>query len=109
MTIDDIPEGVLEDCAQLVKANSISGNKKNNIVVVYTPWSNLKKTRGMEDGQVGFHNEHAVRNVRVEKRINEIVNRLNKTKVEVYPDLAGSSQKQNDETKKCGLIIEVFS
>ncbi|KAL0330763.1 UNVERIFIED_CONTAM: Coiled-coil domain-containing protein 25 [Sesamum angustifolium] len=25
-TIDDIPEGVLEDCAQLVKANSIQGN-----------------------------------------------------------------------------------
>lgn len=24
-TIDDIPEGVLEDCAQLVKANSIQG------------------------------------------------------------------------------------
>ena len=79
---------MLEDCAQLVKANSISGNKKNNIVVVYTPWANLKKTRGMEDGQVGFHNEREVRNVRVEKRINEIVNRLNKTKAESYPDLA---------------------
>lgn len=27
-TIDDISEGVLEDCAQLVKANSIQGEKK---------------------------------------------------------------------------------
>lgn len=25
-TIDDIGEGLLEDCAQLVKANSIQGN-----------------------------------------------------------------------------------
>jgi hypothetical protein len=30
-----------------------------------------------------------VRTVRVEKRINEIVNRLNKTKVERKPDLKG--------------------
>jgi len=42
-TMDDISEGVLEDCCQLVKANSIEGNKANNISVVYTPWSNLKK------------------------------------------------------------------
>ncbi|CAK7353330.1 unnamed protein product [Dovyalis caffra] len=86
-TIDDISEGVLEDCAQLVKANSIQGNKVNNIDVVYTPWANLKKTASMDVGQVGFHNSKMVRTVRVEKRINEIVNRLNKTKVERKPDL----------------------
>ncbi|CAA0838360.1 Unknown protein [Striga hermonthica] len=86
-TIDDIPEGVLEDCAQLVKANSIQGNKANNIDVVYTPWQNLKKTPSMDVGQVGFHTSKTVRTVRVEKRINEIVNRLNKTKVERHPDL----------------------
>ncbi|XP_077219662.1 uncharacterized protein LOC143853821 isoform X2 [Tasmannia lanceolata] len=55
-TIDDISEGLLEDCAQLVKANSIQGNKVNNIDVVYTPWYNLKKTPSMDVGQVGFHN-----------------------------------------------------
>ncbi|KAJ8773546.1 hypothetical protein K2173_005792 [Erythroxylum novogranatense] len=86
-TIDGINEGVLEDCAQLVKANSIQGNKVNNIDVVYTPWSNLKKTASMDVGQVGFHSHRMVRTVRVEKRINEIVNRLNKTKVERKPDL----------------------
>lgn len=32
-----------------------------------------------------------VRTVRVEKRINEIVNRLNKTKVERKPDLKGKN------------------
>ena len=43
---------VIEDMAQLVKHNSISGNKMNDIDVVYTMWSNLKKTEGMEVGQV---------------------------------------------------------
>jgi hypothetical protein len=38
-TIDDVEPAELEDCAQLVKANSILGNKENNIYVVYTPWS----------------------------------------------------------------------
>ncbi|XP_044463929.1 coiled-coil domain-containing protein 25 [Mangifera indica] len=94
-TIDDISEGVLEDCAQLVKANSIQGNKVNNIDVVYTPWSNLKKTGSMDVGQVGFHNSKMVRTVRVEKRINEIVNRLNKTKVERKPDLKAEREAAN--------------
>lgn len=86
-SMDDIPEGVLEDCVQLVKANSIQGNKQNNIDVVYTPWQNLKKTPSMEVGQVSFHNSKMVRTVRVEKRINDIINRLNRTKVERKPDL----------------------
>lgn len=59
-TIDDIPAAVLEDCTQLVKANSIQGNKMNNIDVVYTLWSNLKKTPGMEVGQVGFFKDKEV-------------------------------------------------
>ncbi|XP_033336739.1 coiled-coil domain-containing protein 25 [Megalopta genalis] len=79
-TIDDIPSMVLEDAAQLVKANSIEGNKINDIDVVYTMWSNLKKTQGMEVGQVGFHEDKEVRKIHVSKRVNTIVNRLNKTK-----------------------------
>lgn len=79
--LDDIPSAVLDDCAQLVKANSIQGNKVNNLEVVYTMWANLKKTASMDVGQVGFHSEKAVRKIRVEKRINEVINRLNKTKV----------------------------
>ncbi|KAK1379610.1 hypothetical protein POM88_026354 [Heracleum sosnowskyi] len=59
--IDDIFEGLLEDCAQLVKENSIQGNKVNNVDVVYTPWQNLKKTASMDVGQVGFHNSKMVR------------------------------------------------
>ncbi|CAK9136404.1 unnamed protein product [Ilex paraguariensis] len=94
-TMDDISEGLLEDCAQLVKANSIQGNKVNNIDVVYTPWQNLKKTASMDVGQVSFHNSKMVRTVRVEKRINEIVNRLNRTKVERTPDLKAEREAVN--------------
>ena len=73
-----IHEKLLQDLAQLTKANSIEGifakifsclslliilrlgNKKNNITVIYTPWSNLKKTGDMAVGQVGFHNSKLV-------------------------------------------------
>jgi len=82
MTIDTIPEALLIDCCQLTKANSISGCKQNNVPIVYTMWSNLKKTGGMDVGQVGFHNDQKVKRLTVEKKANEIINRLNKTKVE---------------------------
>ncbi|RZC50323.1 hypothetical protein C5167_018750 [Papaver somniferum] len=78
-TIDDISEG----------------NKVNNVDVVYTPWYNLKKTASMDVGQIGFHNSKMVRTVRVEKRINEVVNRLNKTKVERTPDLKAEREAVN--------------
>ena len=50
-SIDDIPADTLEDCAQLVKANSIQGSKAASVDVVYTPWANLRKTASMEVGQ----------------------------------------------------------
>ncbi|KAA1472218.1 DUF814-domain-containing protein [Dentipellis sp. KUC8613] len=78
---EDIPEPVLIDCAQLVKANSIEGNKKDNLTIIYTPADNLKKTGDMAVGQVSFHNDKRVKRVHVAKRENAIVNRLNKTKV----------------------------
>ncbi|XP_037067992.1 coiled-coil domain-containing protein 25-like [Pollicipes pollicipes] len=85
-TIETIPKATIEDCAQLCKANSITGNKMNNVDVIYTMWSNLKKTPGMEPGQVSFFKDKEVYKIRLEKRINEIVNRLNKTKREEKPD-----------------------
>ncbi|XP_049868135.1 coiled-coil domain-containing protein 25 [Pectinophora gossypiella] len=86
-TIEDIPNSVLDDACQLVKANSIMGNKMNDIDIVYTMWANLKKTPAMEVGQVAFHKDKDVRKVRVAKRCNDIINRLNKTKKEAFPDL----------------------
>jgi len=77
-----IPEPLLVDCAQLVKANSIEGNKRNDLTIIYTPADNLKKTGDMAVGQVSFHNDKRVKRVHILKRENVIVNRLNKTKVE---------------------------
>ena len=54
----------------------------NDIDVVYTLWENLQKTESMEVGQVGFHKQKEVRKIRVAKRENVVVNRLNKTKEE---------------------------
>jgi hypothetical protein len=51
---------LLVDCAQLTKANSIEGNKKDNVTIVYTPWSNLKKDGSMAVGQVGFKDQRKV-------------------------------------------------
>lgn len=92
-TLDDIHADVLIDACQLVKANSIQGNKMNNIDIVYTMWENLKKTPSMEVGQIGFHNPKLVRKMRVDRRINEVVNRLNKTKIEKHPDF----QKERED------------
>ncbi|CAL5869997.1 uncharacterized protein PFLUO_LOCUS4230 [Penicillium psychrofluorescens] len=103
-TWDSIPDPLLEDCAQLTKANSIEGNKKDNITVIYTPWSNLKKDGSMATGQVSFYNPKLVKKVLVRERENPIVNRLNKTRVEKFPDLRAekeewSKKQQYDERK----------
>lgn len=94
-TLDDIHHDVLVDACQLVKANSINGNKMNNIDIVYTMWENLKKTPSMEVGQVSFHEPKKVRKMRVEKRINEVVNRLNKTKIESHPDFQAEREARD--------------
>ncbi|KAJ3709402.1 cytoplasmic protein [Lentinula raphanica] len=104
MSWEAIPEPLLIDCAQLVKANSIEGNKKDNLTVIYTPADNLKKTGDMAVGQVSFHNDKRVNIPRskvdvihVAKRENPIVNRLNKTKVEKEVD---HEQERIDRVKK---------
>ncbi|EFJ52841.1 hypothetical protein VOLCADRAFT_101600 [Volvox carteri f. nagariensis] len=66
--------------------------KTNNVTIVYTPWSNLKKTAGMDVGQVGFYDQSLVFKVKVERKNNEIINRLEKTRQERYPDLAAEKE-----------------
>uniref|UniRef100_A0ABI7ZLX6 Coiled-coil domain-containing protein 25 n=1 Tax=Felis catus TaxID=9685 RepID=A0ABI7ZLX6_FELCA len=97
--IEDIPKEVLMDCAHLVKANSIQGCKMNNVNVVYTPWSNLKKTADMDVGQIGFHRQKDVKIVTVEKKVNEILNRLEKTRMERFPDLAAEKECRDREER----------
>ena len=101
-TMDDITPEELEDCAQLVKANSIAGNKQNDLYVAYTPWENLRKRGDMDVGQVAFKNEkaEAVRRTKVKTRINDIVNRLNKTKVERFPDLQAEREAYDEGVRR---------
>lgn len=62
-------------------------------------WENLKKTPDMEPGQVAYHNEKAVKMIRVERRKNEIINRLNRTKTEDYPDLRAEREKRDAQDR----------
>ena len=80
--MDDLTEEMIEECCQLTKANSIAGCKLNHVKIVFTPWSNLHKTQGMEAGQVGFHSEKLRRYHTIERKNTTILNRLEKTKVE---------------------------
>ncbi|EEY16633.1 coiled-coil domain-containing protein [Verticillium alfalfae VaMs.102] len=94
---DSISQPLLDDLAQLTKANSIEGNKKDNVTVIYTPWSNLKKDGSMATGQVSFKDPRKVKRILVPQRENPIVNRLNKTRVEAKPDFA---QEREDRLKE---------
>ncbi|KAJ2648671.1 Coiled-coil domain-containing protein 25 [Coemansia sp. RSA 1250] len=96
-TWETISEELLQDLAQLCKANSIEGNKKDNITIIYTPWTNLLKRGDMATGQVSFKNPQKVKRVHVATRENAIVNRLNKTKREEYPDLVAMRLDRDKE------------
>jgi predicted ribosome quality control (RQC) complex YloA/Tae2 family protein len=52
--IKEIPAEIVQECAQLTKANSIEGCKKDHVGINYTWARNLKKTNGMETGAVSF-------------------------------------------------------
>ena len=62
------------------------------------------------------NNNKKVKRIKVEKRVNEIVNRLNKTKIERNPDLNGEKiaherqlrqQKYAEEKRKVNWIINM--
>lgn len=118
-----IDPGLLEDCAQLTKANSIegtasnpgsrfefsgvdgsTGNKKDNVTIIYTPWSNLRKDASMATGQVSFHDQKMVKKIHVQLRQNPIVNRLNKTRVEKFPDLRAEREADQAQKRKAERI-----
>jgi len=94
--LEDVSEATMQECAQLVKANSIEGCKMREVTVIFTRWRNLNKTSDMEVGAIGFHNRGNVKRLRVEKD-NSIVNRLNKTKEEKFPNLAELQQERAAE------------
>jgi hypothetical protein len=75
-----VPPVIIEEACQLVKDNSITGRKQATVDVVYTMWSNLKKTADMEVGQIGFFKEKEVILVKNVAKKPEVVKRLEKTK-----------------------------
>lgn len=79
---------------------TLSGNKKDNVTIIYTPWSNLRKDASMATGQVSFHDQKMVKKVHVPVRENVIVNRLNKTRVEKFPDLRAEREADQKEKRK---------
>ncbi|KAG5498702.1 hypothetical protein JKF63_02990 [Porcisia hertigi] len=80
--LDDLTPEMIEECCQLTKENSIEGCKLDDVRIVYTPWSNLKKTRDMEVGQVGFHKEELRRYHTVGSKNRPMLKALEKTRVE---------------------------
>ncbi|XP_023327206.1 coiled-coil domain-containing protein 25 isoform X1 [Eurytemora carolleeae] len=99
-SLDSVPQTLIEDAAQLVKANSIEGCKMNDVDVVYTMWENLHKTESMEVGQIGFHKQKEVRKIRLPKKDTNIINRLNKTKVEKEVDFRGEREQRDKEERE---------
>ncbi|PKC12712.1 DUF814-domain-containing protein [Rhizophagus irregularis] len=96
---EDISPKLLEDLGQLTKANSIKGCKEKSVDVLYTPWSNLLKTNGMATGEVSFKNNAMVKTLQIKKN-NKIVNRLEKTRVEKFPDLEKEKMQAEKEKRR---------
>lgn len=82
----------------------VTGNKKDNVTIIYTPWSNLRKDNSMATGQVSFHDQKMVKKVHVTVRQNVIVNRLNKTKVEKFPDLRAERDADQAQKRKADRL-----
>ncbi|KAI4167304.1 MAG: hypothetical protein LQ343_007307 [Gyalolechia ehrenbergii] len=92
---DQLPAALVEDCAQLTKANSIEGNKKDNVTIIYTPWSNLLKNASMATGQVSFRDPKKTRTILVPTRLNPTINRLMKTRTVASADGLFAEKEQH--------------
>ena len=123
-TLDDIPKQVLIECCQLTKQNSIKvrrsagdcflflhffaiansyafkASKLDDITIIYTMHSNLKKTNHMVAGEVGFHDEKAVRKHKVPSKNGPLLRKLEKTKREEFPDLRKALEDRNEEEER---------
>lgn len=75
-----------------MKAHSIEGVKRKEVLVNYTPAMNLLKTEEMEIGAVSFKNPKAVATIEVGKN-KELVRALLKVKKEEYPNLEGKRRQ----------------
>ncbi|XP_057244954.1 coiled-coil domain-containing protein 25, partial [Malurus melanocephalus] len=89
-TMDDIPKEVLIDCAHLVKANSIQGIPES--------WEFRGKFPG-NSWKIPRNPQERVKMLTVEKKVSEILHRLEKTRVERFPDLAAEREARDREER----------
>ncbi|CUM64515.1 uncharacterized protein PRCAT00002120001 [Priceomyces carsonii] len=78
-----LDETLLSQVAQLTKANSIKGNKVNNVKIIYTPVENLHTDGSMDIGTVTFKSRKKVKKLHVDKKDSTVVNKITKTKKDV--------------------------
>ncbi|CBZ54083.1 conserved hypothetical protein [Neospora caninum Liverpool] len=99
--LKSIPQKVLDEVAQLTKANSIEGCKQPQVDIVYTPWSNLRKSAHMDIGQVGFKDEKRVRHIKHVAKDREVLKAIEKTQQEPKVDLkAAREQRDREQLRK---------
>jgi hypothetical protein len=107
-SIDTIPRGTLDDCMQLVKANSISGTKMKTVAVIYTFVSNLRKDQRMDTGTVGFHDERTVRRVPAVGKNAEVVKRIERTRTERTVREMEADRVRHDEEQRAQQKAETL-
>lgn len=83
---EDVSRDVINDCLQLCKSQSIQGNKLPQCTIIHTPWHNLKKSGYMKPGEVSFKSMKSVKKLECYGRDNNVLNRLNKTRIELVDD-----------------------
>ena len=100
--IDAIPAEVLAQCAQLVKANSIEGCKRDQVDVVYCAHSNLCKGKNFEAGAVAYRDERQNRFLRGVQKDRDLLRKLEKTKTEPFSAASVVEQlRQLREDRDC--------
>ena len=95
----EIPDEIVQECAQLTKANSIAGCKKASCGINFTWARNLKKTIGMETGAVSFHNPSNVKRISINKD-KETIKRIMKTKTEDHPNFELALREHMEENRR---------
>jgi hypothetical protein len=101
------PPSLAAVACQIVKDGSIDGTKKAAVDVVYTAASNLAKKKGMNPGQVSFHNRAVVGVEHGVRKDTKILNQLEKIKSSItlaemeadLQDLAAAKKKPKPPPK----------
>ena len=97
MRLLEIPNDVIDEMCQLVKQNSIEGCKAESVDIIYCEYGNLSKTKGMQAGAVSYKNEKANYFVRGVVKDKEVLKRIERSRIERFPDLARLRQDRDLE------------